>query len=230
MSRDNPLWGAPRIHGELLKLGIDIAQSTVAKYMPRRHGPPSPGWRAFLRNHTAHIAAIDLFVVSTIGFKLLYGLVYSATGRVSGERQQRWLVAACEEDGVTEASRQGPRCGMSRGRSVDDLLLLGVALAVAGSALLLTGCGGALAVALNVHFENDGMMDEAINCGERHGGIREDKLSIRRKVDWTLPAGYAARSVKNGTKVIGIGVGQGYHSAGSNGFDGLLRITPDGTS
>src|SRR5271166_2644724 len=98
----------------------------------------------------------------------------SATGRMSGERQQRWPVAACEEDGVTEASRQGPRCGMSRGRSVDDLLLLGVALAVAGRALLLTGCGGALAVALDVHLENDGMMDEAINCGERHGGIRED--------------------------------------------------------
>ena len=75
VSRDNPLWGAPRIHGELLKLGIDIAQSTVAKYMPRRHRPPSPGWRAFLRSHTAHIAAIDLFVVPTIGFKLLYGLV-----------------------------------------------------------------------------------------------------------------------------------------------------------
>jgi len=74
MSRDNPLWGAPRIHGELLKLGSDIAQSTVARYMPHRRGPSSPGWRAFLRNHTAHIAAIDLFVVSTIGFKLLYGL------------------------------------------------------------------------------------------------------------------------------------------------------------
>ena len=56
ISRDNPLWGAPRIHGELLKLGIDIAQSTVAKYMSRRHGPRSPGWQAFLRNHTAHIA------------------------------------------------------------------------------------------------------------------------------------------------------------------------------
>jgi transposase InsO family protein len=75
VSRDNPLWGAPRIHGELLKLGIDIAQSTVARYMPRRHRPPSPSWRAFLRSHTAHIAAIDLFVVPTIGFKLLYGLV-----------------------------------------------------------------------------------------------------------------------------------------------------------
>src|ERR1700757_4374520 len=53
----------------------DIAQSTVAKYMSQRHGPRSPGWKAFLRNHTAHIAGIDLFVVPTIGFKLLYGLV-----------------------------------------------------------------------------------------------------------------------------------------------------------
>ena len=75
ISQDNPLWGAPRIHGELLKLGIDIAQSTVAKYMCRRRGPPSTGWRAFLRIHTAHIAAIDLFVIPTVGFKLLYGLV-----------------------------------------------------------------------------------------------------------------------------------------------------------
>ena len=71
MSHDNPLWGAPRIHGELLKLGIDIAQSTVAKYMSRRHGPRSPGWQTFLRNHTAHIAGIELFVVPTVGFKLL---------------------------------------------------------------------------------------------------------------------------------------------------------------
>jgi hypothetical protein len=75
ISRDNPLWGALRIHGELLKPGIDIAQSTLTKYMSRRHGPRSPGWRAFLRNHTAHIAGVDLFVVPTIGFKLLYGLV-----------------------------------------------------------------------------------------------------------------------------------------------------------
>jgi transposase InsO family protein len=75
ISRDNPLWGAPRIHGELLKLGIDIAQSTVAKYMIRHRGPPSQGWPTFLRNHAAQIAAIDLFVVPTIRFKLLYGLV-----------------------------------------------------------------------------------------------------------------------------------------------------------
>ena len=75
ISRENPLWGAPRIHGELLKLGIEIAQSTVAKYMVRRRGPPSQGWKAFLRNHTLHIAAIDMFVVPTISFGLLYGLV-----------------------------------------------------------------------------------------------------------------------------------------------------------
>ena len=81
MSRENPLWGAPRIHGELLMLGIAIAQSTVAKSMQRRHGPPSQGWKTFLRNHAPHIAAIDLFVVPTIGFKLLYGLVILRLGR-----------------------------------------------------------------------------------------------------------------------------------------------------
>ncbi len=74
ISRENPLWGAPRIHGELLKLGIEIAQSTVAKYMVRRRGPPSQRWKTFLRNHAPDIASIDLFVVPTIGFKLLYGL------------------------------------------------------------------------------------------------------------------------------------------------------------
>jgi hypothetical protein len=75
MSMENPLWGAPRIHGELLKLGFDVAQSSVAKYMVKRRGPPSQGWRTFLRNHAPDMAAMDLFVVPTIGFKLLYGFV-----------------------------------------------------------------------------------------------------------------------------------------------------------
>jgi hypothetical protein len=75
MSRENWLWGAPRIHGELLKLGFSVAQSTVAKYMVKRRGPPSQGWRTFLRNHAPDAAAMDLFVVPTIGFKLLYGFV-----------------------------------------------------------------------------------------------------------------------------------------------------------
>jgi len=75
MSVEIPLWGAPRIHGELLKLGFEIAQSSVAKYMVKRRGPPSQGWRTFLRNHAPDIAAMDLFVVSTIGFDLLYAFV-----------------------------------------------------------------------------------------------------------------------------------------------------------
>jgi len=75
MSGENPLWGAPRIHGELKMLGIEVAQSTVAKYMDRRGRPTSQGWKTFLRNHAAGTASIDLFVVRTISFKLLYGLV-----------------------------------------------------------------------------------------------------------------------------------------------------------
>src|SRR5450631_163387 len=75
MSQANPLWGAPRIHGELLKLGFEVAQSTVAKYMVRRRGPPSQGWKTYLRNHVPHIGAIDLFVVPTISFDLLYAFV-----------------------------------------------------------------------------------------------------------------------------------------------------------
>jgi len=72
---ENPLWGAPRIHGELLKLGFEVAQSSVAKYMIKRSGPPSQGWGTFLRNHAPNIAAVDLFVVPTIGFDLLYAFV-----------------------------------------------------------------------------------------------------------------------------------------------------------
>ena len=75
MSIANPLWRAPRIHGELLKLGFEVAQSSVAKYMVKRGGPPSQGWRTFLRNHAPDIAAMDLFVVPTIGFDLLYAFI-----------------------------------------------------------------------------------------------------------------------------------------------------------
>src|SRR5271155_68171 len=75
MSIANPLWGSPRIHGELLKLGIQIGQTSVAKYMAWRRGPPSQGWKTFLRNNADGIAAIDMFVVPTISFRLLYGLL-----------------------------------------------------------------------------------------------------------------------------------------------------------
>jgi transposase InsO family protein len=75
MSIENPLWGAPRIHGELLKLGFDVAQSSVAKYMVKRAGPPSQGWGTFLRNHASDIAAMDLLIVPTLGFDLLYAFI-----------------------------------------------------------------------------------------------------------------------------------------------------------
>src|SRR5437764_1667746 len=75
MSVDNPLWGAPRIHGELLKLGFEVAQSSVAKYMVKRSWPPSQGWRTFLRNHSQDIAAMDLFVTPTLGFDVLYAFI-----------------------------------------------------------------------------------------------------------------------------------------------------------
>src|SRR5215208_3915581 len=81
MSIANPLWGAPRIHGELLKLGIDIGQTSVAKYMARRRGPRSQGWKTFLRNHADGIAPIDLFVVPTVSFRLLYGLLIMGYAR-----------------------------------------------------------------------------------------------------------------------------------------------------
>jgi hypothetical protein len=70
-----PALGTPRIHGELLKLGFEVAQSSVAKYMVKRRGPPSQGWRTFLRNHRREVAAMDLFVVPTIGFDLLYAFI-----------------------------------------------------------------------------------------------------------------------------------------------------------
>ena len=72
----------PRIHGELLKIGIDIGQTSVAKYMAKRRDPPSQGWRTFLRNHADGIAAMDLFVVPTISFRLLCGLLI--VGHVDG--------------------------------------------------------------------------------------------------------------------------------------------------
>src|SRR5437867_6475848 len=81
MSCANRLWGAPRIHGELLKLGFEVAQSTVARYMCRRFWPPSQDWRTFLSNHADGIVAIDLFILPTVAFQILYCLVILRHGR-----------------------------------------------------------------------------------------------------------------------------------------------------
>jgi transposase InsO family protein len=89
MSVENSLWGAPRIHGELLKLGFAVAQSTVAKYMARRGDPFGQTWGTFLRNHAPQIAAMDLFVVPTICFNLLYVLVIVRLAR----RELVWINA-----------------------------------------------------------------------------------------------------------------------------------------
>ena len=72
MSLENPLWGAPRIHGELLKLGIEVSQATVSKYIVRHRKPPSQNWRTFLKNHSKEIVSIDFFTVPTATFQVLY--------------------------------------------------------------------------------------------------------------------------------------------------------------
>lgn len=105
-----PLWGAPRIHGELLKLGIAIGQTSVAEYMAKRGVPPSQGWKTFLRNHDDGIAAIDLFVVPTISFRLLYGLLIMGHGR----RQVIWL-------GVTHPTAEWIANQLTEARGWDQL-------------------------------------------------------------------------------------------------------------
>ncbi len=72
MSQDNPLWGAPRIHGELMKLGIAVSQGTVSKYMVRHQKPPSQSWRTFLKNHAKDIVSVDFFTVPTATFRVLF--------------------------------------------------------------------------------------------------------------------------------------------------------------
>jgi transposase InsO family protein len=107
MSLANPLWGAPRIHGELLKLGVDVGQTSVAKYMARRRAPPSQGWKTFLRNHADGIAAMDLFVVPTISFRLLYGLLIMGHGR----RQILWFGVTTHPTAEWIANQLTEACG-----------------------------------------------------------------------------------------------------------------------
>jgi transposase InsO family protein len=107
MSLANPLWGAPRIHGELLKLGIDIGQTSVAKYMARCRKPPSQGWKTFLRNHADGIASMDLFVVPTLSFRLLYGFLILCHGR----RQILWLGVTAHPTAEWVARQVTEACG-----------------------------------------------------------------------------------------------------------------------
>jgi putative transposase len=104
MSTANPLWGAPRIHGELLKLGIEVSQATVGRYMPRRPKDPSPTWRSFLRNHMTDVAAVDMFVVATATCGLLYAAIVLDNHRrrilhfeVTRNPTQAWLARQITE-------------------------------------------------------------------------------------------------------------------------------------
>ena len=116
MSIANPLWGAPRVHGELLKLGIDVGQTSVAKYMVRARRPPSQGWKTFLRNHADGIAAMDLFVVPTVSFRVLYGLLIMRHGR----RQILWLGVTAHPTAEWIANQLTEACGWEW--TPDDLI------------------------------------------------------------------------------------------------------------
>jgi putative transposase len=112
MGRANPLWGAPRIHGELLKLGLTVSQATVSKYMVRPRRPPSQAWRTFLKNHTADLIALDCFTVPTATFRVLFVLIvlthsrrrlvhFNVTEHPTAEWTARQLLEACAlEQGV----------------------------------------------------------------------------------------------------------------------------------
>src|SRR6202050_144515 len=104
MSQATPLWGAPRIHGELLKLGIEVAQSTVAKYLRRARKPPSQTWRTFLTNHLEQMASIDFFVVPTATFRVLFVFVVLSHARrrvlhfqVTDHPSQDWTMQQIRE-------------------------------------------------------------------------------------------------------------------------------------
>jgi putative transposase len=109
MSRANPLWGAPRLHGKLLKLGIEVSQATVGRYLSRRRKAPSPTWRSFLRNHMTDIAAVDMFVVATAAFKLLYAVI------VLNHHRRRVIHFEVTQNPITSLARAANHQGLSVG-------------------------------------------------------------------------------------------------------------------
>jgi putative transposase len=108
MSCANPLWGAPRIHGELLKLGITVSQATVSKYILRRRRPPSQAWRTFLKNHAKDLIALDFFTVPTATFRVLFVLVMLSHSR---RRLVHFNVTQHPTAEWTAATARGVRAG-----------------------------------------------------------------------------------------------------------------------
>ena len=109
MAVTNPYWGAPRIHGELLKLGIAISERTVSRFMPKNRKPPSQTWRAFLNNHVQDLVSVDFFTVPTVSFRVLFVLVVLAHHR----RRHRSLQRDGAPDGRVDRATDGG--GVSRG-------------------------------------------------------------------------------------------------------------------
>jgi transposase InsO family protein len=108
MSRANPLWGAPRIHGELLKLGIDVSQATVSKYMIRNRKPPSQSWRTFLKNHAGETIALDFLTVPTATFRVLFVLVVLSHDR----RQILHVNVTAHPTAIWTARQLAEACGL----------------------------------------------------------------------------------------------------------------------
>ncbi len=104
MALANPLWGAPRIHGELLKLGLDVSQRTVARLMPRRPKPPSQTRRSFLENHLKDLVSVDFFAVPTATFRVLYVFVVLLPSSTAGRPLQRHRIADRRLDSPAEDS------------------------------------------------------------------------------------------------------------------------------
>jgi hypothetical protein len=119
--RQPSLGGARRIHRELLKLGIDVGQTSVAKYMARRRRPPSQGWKTFLRNYADGIASIDLFVVPTIAFRLLYGLLILRHDR----RQILWLAVTAHPTAEWIARQLTEAFGWEHAPSISFAIVIG---------------------------------------------------------------------------------------------------------
>jgi hypothetical protein len=116
MSISNPLWGAPRIHGELLKLGLTVSQATVSKYMLRHRRPPSQAWRTFLKNHAKDVIALDFFTVPAATFRVLFVLVMLTHSRRRLVHLNVTEHPTAELDGA--ATARGVRAG--RGAAVSD--------------------------------------------------------------------------------------------------------------
>jgi len=111
MARENPTWGAPRIHGELLKLGFEVSEATVSRYMPRRRKPPSHSWRTFLRNHTKDLISIDFFVVPTARVSRSLRVPRARAWAPTHLALQRHRGPVCTVDRTAIGQRLPPRLG-----------------------------------------------------------------------------------------------------------------------